>query len=145
MKCNKCNGQEFYQTKNRNKVRFVCKDCTKQRAKEFREIHRDELNQYDKLRGQLPHRKQQAHERLLRKYGINTEVYLSMMENHGYCCAICRGKFTDNKHQTCNIDHNHQTNKVRGLLCGSCNLAIGKMKDSPELLERAATYLRSYL
>lgn len=39
------------------------------------------------------------------------------------------------------VDHNHKTGKVRGMLCIDCNMGIGRMKDSPELLRVAAAYL----
>lgn len=51
-------------------------------------------------------------------------------------CAICQ-------HETAvlHIDHCHENNKVRGLLCGSCNRGLGMFKDNPELLKAAAEYL----
>lgn len=40
------------------------------------------------------------------------------------------------------IDHDHASGKVRGILCGKCNIAIGLFKDDPELMARAAAYLK---
>jgi hypothetical protein len=50
-------------------------------------------------------------------------------------CVIC-GDFGELV-----VDHCHTTNKVRGMLCGSCNLGLGKFKDDPQLLEFARIYL----
>lgn len=41
------------------------------------------------------------------------------------------------------VDHDHETGKVRGLLCKSCNLAIGKFKESVEIVRRALAYLEN--
>jgi hypothetical protein len=52
-------------------------------------------------------------------------------------CVICgdSGKLV--------VDHDHKTGAVRGMLCASCNLGLGKFKDDPELLEFARIYLLS--
>jgi len=42
------------------------------------------------------------------------------------------------------VDHNHKTNKIRGLLCKDCNLILGFAKDSVGTLLTAVTYLRGY-
>jgi hypothetical protein len=56
-------------------------------------------------------------------------------------CAICESEFnrTDNKYHT---DHCHKTKKVRGLLCGPCNVGLGMFKDNLHSLERAIKYLK---
>ena len=42
------------------------------------------------------------------------------------------------------IDHNHETGKVRALLCGPCNVALGGFRESPTLLRAAAEYIESH-
>ena len=54
-------------------------------------------------------------------------------------CAICTEKCPSGRHLS--IDHCHKTNYIRGLLCMNCNQGLGKFKDSPELLRKAARYV----
>ncbi len=83
---------------------------------------------------------------LRKKYGISADDYDEILSKQGGVCAICGadnprinqpGKKTIYLH----VDHNHKTNKVRGLLCQPCNTSLGQMGDSPERLRRAAQYL----
>jgi len=56
-------------------------------------------------------------------------------------CAICGTQDPGRNWPSFNVDHDHATGRVRGLLCANCNDAIGKLKDDPTLLHRAAEYL----
>ena len=61
-------------------------------------------------------------------------------------CAICKIKGDIHelgfvKRKPLCVDHDHDTNKVRGLLCGPCNLGIGKLADDPKIIQSAANYL----
>jgi len=77
----------------------------------------------------------------LRKYGITLEKYNEMREEQKYCCGIC--SLTEEQvGKKLVVDHNHETGAVRQLLCANCNVGIGFFKDSPNLLEMAASYLR---
>ena len=68
-----------------------------------------------------------------------------MYEQQNGVCAICgkpETKVQYGKIQPLTVDHNHETGKVRGLLCFNCNIAIGKLKDDIVLLEKAIDYLK---
>ncbi len=76
---------------------------------------------------------------LKQKYGIDINYYNLMFTQQNGCCAICK------EHQTsvgtlC-VDHCHETDIIRGLLCNTCNSALGKFKDNIEILHNAINYL----
>jgi hypothetical protein len=79
--------------------------------------------------------------RLRHLYGITLEQYNQILEQQGGVCAVCKGPHVG-RGSFYHVDHDHQTGEVRGLLCHHCNTAIGSMKDDPNLLEKAAAYLR---
>lgn len=54
-------------------------------------------------------------------------------------CAICFEPEAED--QVLSVDHDHKTNKVRGLLCGNCNRGIGNLKDSALVVHSAFEYL----
>lgn len=74
-------------------------------------------------------------------YGIEVADYDRMLRDQGGTCAGCDGLEQDQPRGRLAVDHCHETGVVRGLLCIACNLAIGKLGDSPERLRRLATYL----
>ena len=76
---------------------------------------------------------------LKRLYGITLEDYVAMFVSQGEVCAICKEKCPTKK--SLSVDHDHNTGRVRGLLCNRCNRALGMFKDNPILLKRAASYL----
>lgn len=76
----------------------------------------------------------------LRPYNLTQFQVNQIAELQNWCCCICESDISDRFH----IDHNHQTGKVRGLLCIQCNFGLGHFRDSPILLERAITYLKEH-
>ena len=57
----------------------------------------------------------------------------------GGVCAICFGPGVASRRLA--VDHDHNTGKVRGLLCADCNRALGGFKEDPTTLGRATTYI----
>ncbi len=89
--------------------------------------------------------------RVLRyRHGVEPEVIAALYAEQDGKCALCRrvaieplsekgeGKKPSDILQ---IDHDHETGAIRGLLCFECNTGIGKLGDSAELLTRAAEYV----
>jgi len=61
------------------------------------------------------------------------------------CCAICGIHHTiihEKTGKALHVDHCHTTGKVRGLLCFTCNSAIGKFKDNIDIIQSAIIYLK---
>lgn len=78
---------------------------------------------------------------LKNKFGITPEQYDEMVALQGGGCAICGGRQPHGV--LLSIDHDHETNKVRGLLCVRCNRGIGAFRDNVGVLLRATEYLKS--
>lgn len=64
----------------------------------------------------------------------------ALREKQDYRCVLC-GAHEDDLVRALHVDHDHATNRVRGLLCFACNTGIGKLNDDPALLRKAADYL----
>lgn len=75
------------------------------------------------------------------RFGIAVEYFRRLEVEQGGVCAICGGI---EEGRRLSVDHDHATGKVRGLLCGHCNRAIGLLRDDPARAERAAAYLREH-
>jgi len=80
---------------------------------------------------------------LKKNFNISLEKYTNILKLQNNRCAICLGDNSDAKGKIFAVDHCHKTGKIRGLLCRGCNVGIGNLKDNPELLEKAAMYIRN--
>lgn len=76
------------------------------------------------------------------RYGLTAEQFQALLEDQNYQCAICeadlRGPYR------CQVDHDHLTNKLRALLCPSCNRCLGLLKESVEVAEKLVIYLKRF-
>ena len=78
-----------------------------------------------------------------KKFGVCNVKYEEMLLKQNGVCAICKSTLNSSRYTKLCVDHNHRTNKVRGLLCVACNTALGLFKDSRERLLAAIEYLKS--
>ena len=116
------------------------KEAMSAQMKEWYADNKEAKNAYSK-KYQADNREVIRDKMYKKKYGITLVEYNAMWaEQEGYC-LICNEHEDEVKGYGLVVDHNHETNEVRGLLCGSCNAAIGLLKDSPLILESAVAYL----
>lgn len=125
---------------NSDSLRAECRMCLAKRARKWRKKNPDygklwkrsnkELDSLYQWRGALK-----------KKYGLSEEQYEQMLEACGRVCSICRRGFMSRP----NVDHCHQTGKVRGLLCKPCNRGLGMFGDDLVRLKAAVSYLEDFV
>lgn len=81
---------------------------------------------------------EQRRTRLKRDYNLSLEGFDALSRAQGHRCAICNGA------KKLQVDHDHATGKVRGLLCGTCNRALGMLHDDIPAVEGAVAYLKRF-
>ena len=74
----------------------------------------------------------------VKKYNTSFEKFLSILSKSGGKCDICREPLSQKNYT---VDHNHKNNEIRGILCRKCNAALGLLKDSPGVIDKAKEYL----
>lgn len=80
---------------------------------------------------------------LMSNYGVSIEEYDRLFDIQRGACAICGSTSSNSKKSAhFHVDHCHTTGVVRGLLCHSCNIAIGYMGDSEQVYLNAIEYLK---
>jgi hypothetical protein len=77
---------------------------------------------------------------LKRNYGITVDRYNALLEAQEFKCAICNRAASEFK-RSLHVDHCHETGRIRGLLCVSCNNGIGCFKEKSSLFQKALVYL----
>lgn len=102
----------------------------------------DRIAYQKKRSASLAWKADKANRNLITNYGITMEQKKQMIIAQDNRCAICKTEFQLSK--PTHVDHDHFSNKVRGILCNCCNVSIGYMKENPLLFEKAADYLRKW-
>lgn len=152
--CTKCGAtkpaQAFYLHRGTRDGRSThCIDCQTARTRDWNAANRAKIAAQNAAardaRGEN-WRRDQRH-LWLRRYGLTPETYDQMLMDQSDACAICLQPERSIDARTGEprrlaVDHCHTTGRVRGLLCGHCNRAIGQFADDHERLSRAAAYLR---
>lgn len=127
--CRSC--YKLYQYKIRPELRQAAVEGAKNWRDRNRARYHISQGKPRKVRGDKRH--------LERKFGITVEQYETLFHQQNGTCAICLSAPTLERRLA--VDHCHKTKIIRGLLCFSCNSALGHFKDDPNILRKAAVYL----
>lgn len=139
--CSKCKEEKplsaFYNDKSRPRGKaYQCKTCMNRKHAEF--DRSEYMDVYYAANKEVMSDQSRA-AMLIRKYGITAEQYAEMLFLQGGVCAICKGP--GKAYGRLHVDHNHETGRIRGLLCNTCNAGLGQLRDDVELLRAAIAYL----
>ena len=133
----------------------VCRAC-KQEKRLIRDFHKrtdspDGYNFICKVCNQEQVRNSKGRAEWLMRYhlkkctGLSWEQYEGLLEAQSGKCAICGSENpgrVGSKFKRFHVDHCHQTETIRGLLCTQCNTALGLFYDDPTILHNAIQYLK---
>jgi hypothetical protein len=103
--------------------------------KEWRARNRDRLI-VSQTRYRRAHPERIRAAKLKAAYGLTVEAWDQLYARQRGCCALC------GKERKLHVDHCHDTNTIRGLLCSGCNTALGTLGDTLESMGRVMAYLR---
>lgn len=127
--------EEFHRDRNRKDGRrLICKVCAAEYQKDYQSRTKDKRRKYDRAYRINNRDKLRAAYRkndLKKNFDISIDEYEIMEKKQNGLCAICGLPETaKRKGVTRNlcVDHNHNTGKIRGLLCRNCNTAIGMLE-----------------
>lgn len=123
--CSKC-GQPRHEFR---KKRNLCVECHKEYHRQYYKKHKARFNSNARAY------------HLKTKYDINQSKLDEMLEAQGGKCAICRKPPNCGRYKGLNVDHDHRSGKIRGLLCWSCNAGLGHLGDDIRGIRRALSYL----
>lgn len=151
-RCWSCKTEKPYsdfprQPQKKKGISGECKACNNTRNKLYKAKNRTEVIRKKKL-----YRKQNAEKcskqnrqyNLKRNYKLSPKDYDDLLAKQNHVCAICLKPETGTNQfglKRLAVDHDHSTQKIRGLLCGFCNMGLGMFRDNSQSLLNAATYL----
>lgn len=140
--CGKCKIEkplsEFCKDKHRKDgLDSTCKICRKN-YRQLPEVKKNTLKYNRTIKRKESFRKKD----LKLKYGISLKDYDQMLEAQNGKCKICGTKKNGNKRFF--VDHDHESRKVRGLLCTKCNTLIGCADDNISILLNSIKYLKDF-
>ncbi len=144
-RCSKCTLDKNIDEFNKNVCRkdglsLYCKLCCVIITLECRRRSKEGIS-YNRVNDYIVNSPEYHRDAFLRnKYNITLKQYNELHKLQNGKCRIC-DRSQDTLGKALNVDHDHKTNRVRGLLCNNCNRGLGHFMDDKDILTRALEYL----
>lgn len=103
-------------------------------AQRYYEEHKDYFKELRKRK--TPEQKRA--EKLKHRYGMTVEQYDALLIKQNGVCYLCK---RTNRGKRLYVDHNHHTNKIRGLLCNLCNFFMERVDADSTIIKRLEQYI----
>jgi hypothetical protein len=131
--CLRAQHRDWYRRNREHSIAYV---------KEWQRANAEHLNAYRREYNARPERKRKQRDAYYRRtFGISADEFDALLASQGGGCAICGS--VPERAASFHLDHDHLTGAIRGILCLSCNQALGHFRDDPVVLQRAAEYVRA--
>lgn len=148
--CKKCHlvNCKNYRAQNQEKIKSINRNCYQAKREErldsqkaYYQINKEKIKEY--RRGwSRKHPSYAKSNDLKRKYNLSLNEFNEMLTSQSGSCAICLSPFNENLIPY--VDHCHVTQKVRALLCSSCNTSLGLLKENTAILNSMIKYLEAH-
>lgn len=119
--------------RNRNKEKRI------ETTKKYRDKNKEKIR--ESCRNYMRTHKDSSIRARLKTYGLTPEQYNEIFIIQKGCCSIC-GRHQSEFRKALAVDHDHETGKIRGLLCSNCNAMLGYANDNQQVLLKAVEYLK---
>ena len=137
--CSQCGGEGPFYMGQAGKPRSQCKKCCYEQSTAWFKANPDKTREIHRV-WKKAHPEGRYLNHILQSYGLTESGYDALFLSQNGACAVCERPLKRLDSDT-NVDHDHKTGLVRGLLCRSCNVGIGHLQDDPVLLRKAAEYV----
>lgn len=146
-KCNCCKLFKISGEFSNKSVR--CRECRKKETKKYNTKNSEKINSKQRESNKKNKEKISTNKKTYyinnksiinsKKLNVSPEDYQKALDKSNGTCEIC-----NKKHNKLHVDHDHQTGKVRGMLCPQCNMSLGLFQDNIDLLANSILYLDYY-
>lgn len=140
-------SRKAWAKRNPDKVRAHKREAAKrnpERTQELRRLRYERRKEAEQARMRAYYQEQRTYWRAqarFKKFGLTASEFDAMVERQGGVCCLCG---SPPGARALAVDHDHETGKIRDLLCSTCNVGLGAFFDDPDLLESAAAYIRKH-